>query len=199
MFRKFIIFNLIALFMCTHICSADQPFVMPEAPVMVIKTNYGSFEVVLFPQIAPKASENFIRLAQGGYYKNTPFHRIIPNFMVQSGDYTHRDGTGGSSIWGKSFQNEVSKDYVFDAPGKLAMANAGPDTNGSQFFITTVPTPWLNQKFTLFGQVIDGYETIKSIEALGTSTGSLRNIGSWWSPVYPEEPIIIDIFLKTTQ
>lgn len=198
MYFKIFIFYLATLLVCANSYANQPSFVMPEAPVMVVETNYGSFEVVLFPEVAPKASENFIRLAQGGFYKGAPFHRIIPNFMIQGGDFTKKNGTGGHSIWGKPFKNEVSKDYNFDAPGKLAMANAGPDTNGSQFFITTEPTPWLDQKYTLFGQVIDGYDIIETIEALGSPTGALlSNGGSWWSPTYPETPVITSIFLRS--
>ena len=145
-------------------------FKMPAKPIVVIDTNQGTFEVELFPKIAPKACENFARLAEKGYYDGIIFHRIIKDFMIQGGDPTGT-GRGGESVWGKPFEDECSPNLKFDAPALLAMANRGPSTNGSQFFITTVPTPWLNGKHTIFGKVIKGYEIVKKIEGCKTDPG----------------------------
>jgi len=130
----------------------------------------GTFEVTLFPDIAPKACENFLQHAEENYYNGTVFHRIIPNFMIQGGD-PQGTGTGGESIWKKPFEDECRKDLAFDKPGLLAMANKGPNTNGSQFFITTTATPWLNMKHTIFGEVTQGYDIVKKIEGCGSPSG----------------------------
>ena len=135
--------------------------------IAVIETNQGAIEVTLKDQAAPKAVENFVTHAKNKYYNGTPFHRIIKDFMIQGGD-PNGNGTGGESIWGKAFEDEVSVDLKFDKPGLLAMANRGPHTNGSQFFITTVPTPWLDMKHTIFGEVTKGYDIVEKIEAMQT-------------------------------
>ncbi|XOB62839.1 peptidylprolyl isomerase [Campylobacterota bacterium DY0563] len=143
-------------------------------PIAVIKTNQGEMQIELRPDLAPKAVENFITHAKNGYYNGTIFHRVIKNFMIQGGDPT-ASGRGGESIWGKPFQDEFAPNITFNKPGILAMANAGPNTNGSQFFITTVPTPWLNGRHTIFGYLKDGMKTLKTIEnvpTLGQSNGS---------------------------
>lgn len=124
-------------------------------------------EIELMPEIAPKTVENFEKLIGKGYYDGVIFHRVIPNFMIQGGDPTGT-GRGGESIWGKPFKDECNPKVVFDKKGLLAMANAGPNTNGSQFFITTKETPWLNGNHTIFGQVVKGYEFVEKIE--GTKT-----------------------------
>lgn len=139
-----------------------------KRPVMVFETNKGNFEVTLFTDIAPKTCENFLGLAKKDYYKDVIFHRVIKNFMIQGGDPTGT-GRGGESLWGGKFNDEFSKAARFDRPGLLAMANAGLNTNGSQFFITTAPTNWLNDKHTIFGEVTQGYEVVKAIES--TKTG----------------------------
>ena len=141
-----------------------------SAPVMVFETTQRNFEVTLFPDRAPKACENFMGLAKKHYYDGTIFHRVIKAFMIQGGDPAG-NGTGGESIWGKSFEDEYSPSLKFDRPGLLAMANRGPNTNGSQFFITTAATPWLNQKHTIFGEVTSGYDVIKKIESAPTGPG----------------------------
>lgn len=138
--------------------------------VVIFETNQGNIELKLFPDTAPKACENFISLIQKGYYNGTTFHRVIKDFMIQGGDPTGT-GRGGESIWGKAFKDEVHSNIVFDRPGLLAMANAGPNTNGSQFFITVIPTPWLNMKHTIFGEVISGMDTVKKIETCQTKVG----------------------------
>ncbi len=135
--------------------------------VMVLETNQGVIEIQLMPEVAPKACENFMRLAEKKYYDGLIFHRVIKGFMVQGGDPTGT-GSGGESIWGRSFEDEVSKNVQFDSPGILAMANSGPTTNGSQFFITTAKTPWLNGKHTIFGKVTSGYDVVQKIENTAT-------------------------------
>lgn len=154
-------------------------------PVVVFETTKGKFEVTLFPDIAPKACENFLSLAQKNYYNGVIFHRVIKGFMIQGGDPTGT-GAGGESIWGKSFADEFSPSVTFNKPGLLAMANRGPGTNGSQFFITTAPTPWLNNKHTIFGEVTTGYDVVQAIENAKTGPRDA-----------PVEPIkIVSITLK---
>ena len=132
-------------------------------PVVTIETNVGNIEIALFPDVAPKATENFLKLAEKNYYDGIIFHRVIKEFMIQGGDPTGT-GTGGESIWKRNFADEVSVSKKFDKKGLLAMANRGPDTNGSQFFITTAPTPWLHMKHTIFGEVVGGYDVVEEIE-----------------------------------
>lgn len=136
-------------------------------PVVVIETNLGSFEVTLKPDVAPKTCENFLGLVEKGYYNGIIFHRVIKSFMIQGGDPTGT-GRGGQSIWGKPFADEVTPNVKFDKPFLLAMANSGPNTNGSQFFITTAATPWLNMKHTIFGEVTSGDDVVKKIEQTRT-------------------------------
>jgi len=136
--------------------------------VAVIKTNMGTIEIQLFSDKAPKTVENFEGLVNKGYYKGVIFHRVIDKFMIQGGDPTGT-GRGGESIWGKSFEDEFDPSLKFDEPGILAMANAGPNTNGSQFFITVVPTPWLNNHHTIFGKVIGGMDVVYAISKVPTS------------------------------
>ncbi len=137
-------------------------FAMEEKTV-VLETNQGDIEIKLKPDIAPKACENFVKLTEKGYYNGLIFHRVIKGFMIQGGDPTGT-GMGGESIWGEPFEDEVSPAAKFDGPGIVAMANAGPNTNGSQFFITCEKTPWLNMRHTIFGEVVSGMETVQKIE-----------------------------------
>jgi peptidyl-prolyl cis-trans isomerase-like 1 len=130
--------------------------------VGVIETSMGSIEVEFYRNEAPKTVENFVKLAEKGYYNGVIFHRVIDNFMIQGGDPTGT-GTGGESIYGKKFEDECVPTLKHNSPGILSMANAGPNTNGSQFFITLVPTPWLDGKHTIFGKVIKGMDVVKAI------------------------------------
>ncbi|MFH0839266.1 MAG: peptidylprolyl isomerase [Candidatus Omnitrophota bacterium] len=138
---------------------------------ILLKTNQGDIEVMLFPDIAPKACENFIGLAEKGFYDGLIFHRVIKDFMIQGGDPSGT-GEGGDSIWRRAFEDEVSEKVQFDRPGLLAMANSGPNTNKSQFFITTVATPWLNNKHTIFGEVVSGLAVVKKIENAPTDSNN---------------------------
>jgi len=134
---------------------------------VTLETTQGKIIVKLFPETAPKAVENFTTHVANGYYNGIIFHRIIEGFMIQGGDPTGT-GRGGESIWGYPFEDEFHEDFEFDVPGLLAMANAGPGTNGSQFFITTVPTEWLNNRHTIFGKVVDGIDVVKKLEQVET-------------------------------
>lgn len=159
-----------------------------EGPKATIKTNHGDIKIQLLPEQAPMTVENFVRLAQKGYYDKTIFHRVISDFMIQGGD-PKGNGTGGTSIWNHLFEDEFSRE-LFNLRGALSMANSGPNTNGSQFFIVqnkNMPkryikqmepagypkeiihaykqggTPWLDGRHTVFGQVIDGMDVVDEI------------------------------------
>ncbi|GBF99133.1 peptidyl-prolyl cis-trans isomerase [Raphidocelis subcapitata] len=136
----------------------------------VLRTTKGDVTLRLFPDECPRTVENFTTHARNGYYDGVIFHRIIKGFMLQTGDPLG-DGTGGESIWGGEFEDEIHKTLRHDRPGILSMANAGPNTNGSQFFITTVPTPWLDGKHTVFGRVAKGRDVVGAIEKAKTGRG----------------------------
>ena len=161
-------------------------------PLVTVHTNHGDFKLELFPEIAPKTVENFVTHAKNGYYNGVIFHRVIEDFMIQGGDPTGT-GMGGESIYGRTFEDEFSRE-AFNLYGALSMANAGPNTNGSQFFIVTakqVPaqmlkqlkdggwpeeiveeyakvggTPWLDHRHTVFGRVIEGMDVVLKIEGV---------------------------------
>lgn len=141
-------------------------FHLTASPTIVMETSEGTIEIELMPEAAPIACENMIQLAKEGYYNGVIFHRIVQGMCIQGGD-PKGTGQGGTSFWGEPFEDEFTPKLIFDRPGLLAMANCGPDTNGSQFFITTNPAPWLNHKHTIFGEVTKGYAVVKKIEGSG--------------------------------
>jgi len=150
---------------------------MAKDTIVVLKTNQGDIELKLFPKVAPKAVENFVTHAKNGYYNGLIFHRVIKGFMIQGGD-PEGTGRGGESIWKKDFDNEYAPNVVFDKPFLLAMANRGPNTNGSQFFITTAITPHLNGGYTIFGEVTKGQKAVRKIESVSTDGGDV--------PMFPQ-------------
>ncbi|MDY0116415.1 MAG: peptidylprolyl isomerase [Sulfurimonadaceae bacterium] len=175
--RVFLVFSL--LFLGLYAQDVKQHVIM--------ETTQGKIELELFADVAPLAVENFTTHIKNGYYNGIAFHRIIKGFMIQGGDPTE-SGMGGKSIWGKPFKDEY-KDKTFSKAGMLAMANSGPHTNGSQFFITTAQTSWLNGHHTIFGQIVS-QESINTLKKLDTVATSGRND----KPLERQE--IIKIYIK---
>ena len=159
----------------------------PANEIAVMKTSMGTITLRFFTKQAPLAVANFKGLAAKGYYDGITFHRVMDNFMIQGGDPT---GTGysGDSLWGGKFQDEFSPSLRFDHPGILAMANSGPGTNGSQFFITQVPTLHLNDKHTIFGEVIEGMDVVNAIAKVRTDDKNK-----------PMQPVVIESITIKTQ
>ncbi|XP_954481.1 cyclophilin 1, putative [Theileria annulata] len=171
--RRHKLFN---LFSQTEPEMSKRPRVYFDLTVGGVKAGRVVFE--LFSDVVPKTAENFRALCTGEkstpgntlHYKGSTFHRVIPNFMCQGGDFTHHNGTGGRSIYGLKF-NDENFNLKHDRPFLLSMANAGPNTNGSQFFVTTVVTQWLDGKHVVFGEVVEGKDVVKAVEAVGTQSG----------------------------
>jgi len=138
-----------------------------QATKVTLKTSLGDIKIQLMNETAPKACQNFTSLVEKGYYDGVIFHRIIKGFMIQGGDPTGT-GRGGESIWAEPFEDEVTEEVSFSKAGLIAMANAGPNTNGSQFFITTTSTPWLNMNHTIFGEVIEGHDVVQKLDNSAT-------------------------------
>ena len=176
--KRFFVFSIFVLLMGVNnlfsqnkqddkIMSDTTKQVSDSTVVAIFETSMGKIELELFQHDAPKTVENFTGLIEKGAYNGLIFHRVIDNFMIQGGDPTGT-GRGGQSIWGTTFADEFAKNLVFDGPGILAMANRGPNTNTSQFFITLVPTPWLTGKHTIFGKVILGMDVVSKIGKVQT-------------------------------
>jgi cyclophilin family peptidyl-prolyl cis-trans isomerase len=169
MFKK-LFFSLVVLFNLNFFALSKEAHVKAK-----IQTSQGDFVIKLFPKEAPMTVSNFVNLAQSGFYDNLIFHRVIPGFMIQGGD-PKGDGTGGP---GYSFKDEFHPSLKHSKPGILSMANSGPGTNGSQFFITVSATPHLDNKHSIFGEVIEGYEVVEKISKVPT-------LGS-----APETPVVM--------
>ena len=172
----------VALAAATSAGAAENPKVALD--VTIDGKPAGTLTLELFADVVPKTAENFRALCTGEKgmgksgkplsYAGSPFHRIIPGFMIQGGDFTRGNGTGGESIYGEKFADE-NFTLKHGGAGTLSMANAGPNTNGSQFFITVAETPWLDGKHVVFGKVVDGMDLLKKMEEQGTRSGQTKS------------------------
>ncbi|KAK6641587.1 Peptidyl-prolyl cis-trans isomerase-like 3 [Polyplax serrata] len=145
----------------------------PQVQAVTLHTDVGDIKIELFCEGCPRTCENFLALCASDYYKGCTFHRNIKGFIVQTGDPT-QTGKGGSSIYGRKFEDEFKDEYKHTARGTVSMANNGPNTNGSQFFITYGPQPHLDLKYTVFGKVIDGFEALDELEKLTVNPKNYR-------------------------
>ncbi len=171
---------MLTLSACTTSTSSDTKTMKNS---VTMNTNMGAITLELYPDKTPKTVENFVGLAKEGKYDNVPFHRVIEGFMIQGGDYENQNGTGGKSIWGGQFEDEIVPE-LSHVRGVLSMANAGPGTNGSQFFIVHAPdTAYLDGRHTIFGHVTDGMDIVDKIATVSTDMMDR-----------PLEPVVIESF-----
>ena len=170
--KKFTLFTRllpVLLLACALLAAPQDIRAQGPDPVVKLETSMGDILVRLDARKAPMTTANFLEYVKAGQYDGTIFHRVIKDFMIQGGDFTRGNGTGGESIYGEKFKDE-NFHHKHSKPGLLSMANCGRNTNGSQFFITTVPTPHLNGKHVCFGEVVQGMEVVRMIERTPTNS-----------------------------